>query len=203
MDIFIPGVNLTKLRATAMRHQVGGVGYYPTSGSPFVHVDTGSVRAWPRMTRAQLKKVFPDGRTLHLPTDGKPLSDDGRALCPGRMEQVPHGAVQWRRPSTQLRLDQSGAAIPSSRPSIRRTAPTCTDRSRSQRQLPHRCGPAPSTIADSTRHGPAQRRAAPRSRPANRRPLMLATREALPVHGGETAVAALAESAPRSHSRAS
>jgi uncharacterized protein YcbK (DUF882 family) len=78
MDIFIPGIKLATLRATAMRHQVGGVGYYPTSGSPFVHVDTGSVRAWPRMTRAQLEKVFPDGRTLHLPVDGKPLSSDGR-----------------------------------------------------------------------------------------------------------------------------
>ena len=78
MDFFIPGIPLARLRATAMKKQVGGVGYYPTSGSPFVHLDTGSVRAWPRMTRAQLKKVFPDGRTLHLPTDGKPLSGDGR-----------------------------------------------------------------------------------------------------------------------------
>jgi uncharacterized protein YcbK (DUF882 family) len=78
MDVFIPGVKLATLRAAAMRHQVGGVGYYPTSGSPFVHMDTGNVRAWPRMTRAQLKSVFPDGRTLHLPVDGKPLSDTGR-----------------------------------------------------------------------------------------------------------------------------
>lgn len=78
MDFFIPGIDLPTLRATAMKFQVGGVGYYPTSGSPFVHLDTGSVRAWPRMTTAQLKKVFPDGKTLHLPADGKPLSDSGR-----------------------------------------------------------------------------------------------------------------------------
>lgn len=77
MDFFIPGVPLAKLRAAAMRKQVGGVGYYPTSGSPFVHLDTGSVRAWPRMTRAQLKDIFPDGRTMHLPSDGKPLSQEG------------------------------------------------------------------------------------------------------------------------------
>jgi hypothetical protein len=81
MDVFIPGVKLSTLRAAAMRHQVGGVGYYPTSGSPFVHMDTGSVRAWPRMTRAQLQTVFPDGRTLHLPVDGKPLSSEGRAYA--------------------------------------------------------------------------------------------------------------------------
>lgn len=77
MDFFIPGVPLAKLRATAMKKQVGGVGFYPTSGSPFVHLDTGSVRAWPRMTRAQLKELFPDGRTMHVPTDGKPISQEG------------------------------------------------------------------------------------------------------------------------------
>ncbi len=77
MDFFIPGVPLTRLRAAAMKKQVGGVGYYPTSGSPFVHLDTGSVRAWPRMTRAQLQEIFPDGKTMHLPTDGKPLSQQG------------------------------------------------------------------------------------------------------------------------------
>jgi uncharacterized protein YcbK (DUF882 family) len=81
MDFYIPGVSLTKLRAAAMRKQVGGVGYYPTSGSPFVHLDTGSVRAWPRMTRAQLKELFPDGRTMHLPNDGKPLSQEGYQIA--------------------------------------------------------------------------------------------------------------------------
>jgi uncharacterized protein YcbK (DUF882 family) len=73
MDFFIPGVPLAKLRATAMKMQGGGVGYYPRSGSPFVHVDTGNVRSWPRMTREQLIALFPDGETLYLPADGKPL----------------------------------------------------------------------------------------------------------------------------------
>jgi uncharacterized protein YcbK (DUF882 family) len=73
IDFYIPGVSLDTLRATAMRLQGGGVGYYPTSGSPFVHLDVGNVRAWPRMTREQLVKLFPDGRTVHLPADGNPL----------------------------------------------------------------------------------------------------------------------------------
>ena len=73
IDFYIPGVPLDKLRATAMRLQGGGVGYYPTSGSPFVHLDIGNVRAWPRMTREQLVELFPDGRTVHLPADGTPL----------------------------------------------------------------------------------------------------------------------------------
>jgi uncharacterized protein YcbK (DUF882 family) len=96
MDVFIPGVNLETLREAALRHQVGGVGYYPTSGSPFVHMDVGSVRAWPRLTRAQLIRVFPDGKTLHLPLDGTPLSDSGRLYAQAQWNQchmVPCGNV--------------------------------------------------------------------------------------------------------------
>ncbi|MGD9920802.1 MAG: DUF882 domain-containing protein [Pseudorhodoplanes sp.] len=74
MDFFIPGVPLDRVREAGLRLQRGGVGFYPTSGSPFVHMDVGGVRHWPRMTREQLARVFPDGRTVHLPTDGKPLA---------------------------------------------------------------------------------------------------------------------------------
>ncbi|MCK7613114.1 DUF882 domain-containing protein [Roseibium sp. CAU 1639] len=81
MDFYIPGVNLATLRATGLRKQVGGVGYYPRSGSPFVHMDTGRVRHWPKMSRSELAKVFPDGKTLHIPSDGKPLSGYKVALA--------------------------------------------------------------------------------------------------------------------------
>ena len=81
MDFFIPGVKISTLRATAMQMQVGGVGYYPTSGSPFVHLDVGSVRAWPRMSQTELARIFPNGRTLHLPTNGKPLPGYQQALA--------------------------------------------------------------------------------------------------------------------------
>jgi uncharacterized protein YcbK (DUF882 family) len=73
IDFYIPSVSLAKVRETAMRLQGGGVGYYPTSGSPFVHLDVGNVSAWPRLTREQLVKLFRDGRTTHLPADGTPL----------------------------------------------------------------------------------------------------------------------------------
>lgn len=73
MDFYIPGVKLARLRETAMQLQIGGVGYYPTSGSPFVHLDVGSVRAWPRMSRKELARIFPNGQTLHLPADGRAL----------------------------------------------------------------------------------------------------------------------------------
>ncbi len=73
MDWFVADVPTSKLRVIALRKQIGGVGYYPSSRTPFVHTDTGSVRHWPRMSRSQLIAVFPKGRTLHVPTDGKPL----------------------------------------------------------------------------------------------------------------------------------
>ena len=81
MDFYIPGVPLDQIRAAGLRLQRGGVGFYPTSGSPFVHLDTGSIRHWPRMTREQLSRVFPDGRTVHVPTDGRPLSGYALALA--------------------------------------------------------------------------------------------------------------------------
>ncbi|MEO4041516.1 DUF882 domain-containing protein [Hoeflea sp. CAU 1731] len=81
MDFFIPDVPLKKLRELGMKFQVGGVGYYPRSGSPFLHLDTGSVRAWPRMSRKELVQVFPQGKTLHLPSDGKPLPGYDQALA--------------------------------------------------------------------------------------------------------------------------
>ena len=81
MDFFIPGVPLEKIRAVGLRLQRGGVGFYPTSGSPFVHMDTGTIRHWPRMTHDQLVKVFPDGRTVHIPSDGQPLRGYALALA--------------------------------------------------------------------------------------------------------------------------
>ena len=81
MDFFIPDVPLEQTRFAGLRLQRGGVGFYPTSGSPFVHLDTGSIRHWPRMTHDQLARVFPDGRTVHVPSDGKPLKGYELALA--------------------------------------------------------------------------------------------------------------------------
>ena len=81
MDFYIPGASLEQIRIAGLRLQRGGVGFYPTSGSPFVHLDTGSVRHWPRMTHDQLVKVFPTGRTVHIPSDGHPLAGYQLALA--------------------------------------------------------------------------------------------------------------------------
>lgn len=81
MDFYIPDVKLTKLREIGMKLQTGGVGYYPTSGSPFVHMDVGGVRAWPRMDRQDLVRLFPNGKTMHIPADGKPLPGYDEAVA--------------------------------------------------------------------------------------------------------------------------
>lgn len=73
MDFYLPDVSIDQIRAIGMRMQRGGVGWYPRSGSPFVHLDVGSVRSWPRMTHDQLARLFPDGKTVHLPSDNRPL----------------------------------------------------------------------------------------------------------------------------------
>ena len=81
MDFYIPDVKLAKLREIGMKFQVGGVGFYPKSGSPFVHMDVGGVRAWPRMPRRELARIFPDGKTLHMPAEGGKMPGYNVALA--------------------------------------------------------------------------------------------------------------------------
>ncbi len=91
MDTTMPGMSMEKVREVAMRLQMGGVGFYGDSG--FVHIDVGNVRYWPRMTYAQLARVFPDGKTVLIPSNGKPLPgyEEARAelASSGRVAQVP------------------------------------------------------------------------------------------------------------------
>jgi uncharacterized protein YcbK (DUF882 family) len=96
MDFYIPGVPLENIRAAGLRLQRGGVGFYPTSGSPFVHLDTGSIRHWPRMTHDQLARVFPDGRTVHIPSDGNPLK--GYELARADIEKRGDGGSSSSKP---------------------------------------------------------------------------------------------------------
>jgi uncharacterized protein YcbK (DUF882 family) len=73
-DVQFPDIPLKQLRYSALIRERGGVGYYPTSATPFVHLDTDRVRAWPRLPRQELALLFPSGRTQHLPADGDPIT---------------------------------------------------------------------------------------------------------------------------------
>jgi uncharacterized protein YcbK (DUF882 family) len=109
MDFYIPDVALDQVRAAGLRLQRGGVGFYPTSGSPFVHLDTGSVRHWPRMTHDQLARVFPDGRTVHLPSNGGPLK--GYELARADIERRGNGddaTTVGKKPSLFASLFKGG-----------------------------------------------------------------------------------------------
>ncbi len=74
MDQHYVDVPMSRIREIAMKLQRGGVGFYPTSGTPFVHMDVGGVRHWPRMSYDQLARLFPDGKTVHIPSNGQPLA---------------------------------------------------------------------------------------------------------------------------------
>jgi uncharacterized protein YcbK (DUF882 family) len=108
MDFYIPGVQLADIRAAGLRLQRGGVGFYPTSGSPFVHLDTGSIRHWPRMTHDQLARVFPDGRTVHVPTDGKPLKNYELAKADIEKRGDGDGSATISKPSFLASLFKGG-----------------------------------------------------------------------------------------------
>lgn len=108
IDFFVPGVKTSKLREIGMKLQGGGVGYYPRSNTPFVHLDVASVRAWPRMSRQELVRLFPDGKTLHLPPDGKPLPGYRTALAEYKRRKggIDTNAQPASRPQTQIASNQ-------------------------------------------------------------------------------------------------
>ncbi|TPJ59876.1 DUF882 domain-containing protein [Mesorhizobium sp. B2-2-4] len=93
MDFYIPGVPLKKLRNIGLKMQGGGVGYYPRSGSPFVHMDVGNVRHWPGISRQELVSLFPNGKTLHVPSDGRPLPGFEQALASYKARKGSGGAA--------------------------------------------------------------------------------------------------------------
>ena len=73
IDAHFVDVGVSTIRDVAMRMQAGGVGFYPSGMTPWVHIDSGSVRYWPRMSRAALTRLFPDGKTVFIPADGEPM----------------------------------------------------------------------------------------------------------------------------------
>ncbi len=86
MDQHYVDVPMSRIREIAMKLQRGGVGFYPTAGTPFVHMDVGGVRHWPRMSYDQLARLFPDGKTVHIPSNGQPLAhyEEARAELEAR-----------------------------------------------------------------------------------------------------------------------
>ena len=124
MDFYIPGVPLEDLRFAGLRLQRGGVGFYPSSGSPFVHLDTGSVRHWPRMPEHQLVAVLRSRQGLSLAARRNDPPRLALAARPGADdEDVAVAAPRKSKPNALAKLfgfardedDDEGADAPAAR----------------------------------------------------------------------------------------
>jgi len=90
IDAHFIDVGTARIRDIAMRMEAGGVGFYPSGAQPWVHIDSGPVRYWPRMSRDALARLFPDGKTVFIPADGQPMPgyEQARAEIEARGGQV-------------------------------------------------------------------------------------------------------------------
>lgn len=113
-DIHFPDVSVKDLRNSALIRERGGVGYYPKSGIPFVHVDTGRVRHWPRLPRRELALLFPKGKSKHVPRDGRPLNKRDGRIAMAKLKKM--GKDRWTPSSRPKRMLAS--VSPTSLPSL-------------------------------------------------------------------------------------
>ena len=90
IDAHFIDVGPKPIRDLAMKMQEGGVGFYPIGSTPWIHVDSGTVRYWPRMNRSSLARLFPDGKTVFIPSDGQPMERyaDAKAMIESRGGEV-------------------------------------------------------------------------------------------------------------------
>jgi len=86
-DVHFPDVPVKRLRNAGLIRQYGGVGYYPTSSIPFVHLDVARVRHWPRLPRQELALLFPSGKSKHVPRDGRPLRKKDVKVALAKLEK--------------------------------------------------------------------------------------------------------------------
>ena len=75
-------------------------------------MDTGTIRHWPRIAREELVKIFPNGRTVHIPADGHPLPGYALALADvERQGAVPSGtSLEAARAAGVITASQEQAA---------------------------------------------------------------------------------------------
>lgn len=134
-DLMFPDVPLKQLRYSALVRERGGVGYYPESGLPFVHVDTGNVRHWPRITRPELAVIFPNGRSKHVPADGRPLTpQDSRFYLAQWKEsgkELPWVVTHKRASNTML-----ASLVPNEAPLLRRASLSVPDAAPAKAEKP-------------------------------------------------------------------
>lgn len=117
IDATFPDVPLKRMRYSALVRERGGVGYYPTSGIPFVHVDTSRVRHWPRLPRYELALLFPNGHSKQMPAEGGPITPDdvrvARSRHPELAVQIASYLDERTRPhASAIAVADAGMASP-------------------------------------------------------------------------------------------
>jgi uncharacterized protein YcbK (DUF882 family) len=150
-DIVFPDVPLKQLRYAALAKERGGVGYYPNSGLPFVHVDTGNVRHWPGISRVELALIFPRGRSAHVPNDGRPISASDSRIALAKWQaagnELPWIVTRKQAPGATLAslssadkpiFQRASLAFPEPLPAKAQEAPMSVSPAESERLSPAR-----------------------------------------------------------------
>ena len=172
-DVHFPDVPIKQLRYSGLVRERGGVGYYPTSGIPFVHLDTGRVRHWPRMPRYELALLFPNGHTKHVPSDGRPLTSADYRIARTQHRDLAQQVAAFfnirsgKTTRTTLVADAGAAAPNSAPPPASRPARTMNPAARQQVASLY-APPAGPSLLQAPR--PALRPAQPASKVANAAP---------------------------------
>lgn len=139
-DVHFPDIPIRMLRYSALIREKGGVGYYPTSAIPFVHVDIDRVRAWPRLPRAELALLFPSGKTQHLPDDGQPITPADVREARAKQGVLATQLAEYHTYRGRPRLPVQTAALTPSLPQLLRLP-----------QLAERPAPPTTLVSDAAR----------------------------------------------------
>jgi uncharacterized protein YcbK (DUF882 family) len=115
-DVHFPDVPVKNIRYAALIKEKGGVGYYPTSNIPFVHVDIDRVRAWPRLPREELALLFPRGHTQHVAADGGTITKQDVVQARAKHRQLAVQVASFHdarsRPKSAFQTASLTAALP-------------------------------------------------------------------------------------------
>lgn len=114
MDVRFPDVSVRTLREAGLLKRAGGVGYYPRSRIPFVHIDVGTVRHWPRMKQSELTALFKRGK----PSGGYKTIQASATIASKSSSQTKSA------PTTPKRIIVASAPKPQARPNYRPFVPT-------------------------------------------------------------------------------
>jgi uncharacterized protein YcbK (DUF882 family) len=116
MDVHFPDITPKQVRYSALIRERGGVGYYPTSAIPFIHIDTDRVRHWPRLPRMELALLFPGGKTQHQPADGGSLTRDDVTTAQAKFPKLAMEVAEFLDLRNKPKTIQVASATPTAPP---------------------------------------------------------------------------------------